>query len=246
MNKIKRLFFDIETAPNFCMVWQTGYKIQVDYHNIIKERAVICICYKWEGSNTVYSLTWDGKQNDKTMIKEFIKIMDKADEVVAHNGDRFDIAWLRTRCAFHGIPMMPNYTSIDTLKAVRNKFKFNSNRLDYLAKYFKIGGKIENGGLENLKKIVLNKDKSALSDMVRYCKNDVVILEKVFDKLVNYIPAKTHIGRIASNCPECDSENTVINKHRLTAQGNKQVTYKCNDCGKYHTVSLKKFNNGKK
>jgi DNA polymerase elongation subunit (family B) len=48
------------------------------------------------------SLTWDKKQSDKAMIKAFLKVMAQADEIVAHNGDKFDLKWLRTRALLHG------------------------------------------------------------------------------------------------------------------------------------------------
>ena len=48
MSQIKRLFFDIETAPNIGLFWEAGYKKTNNPDNIIKERVIICICYKWE------------------------------------------------------------------------------------------------------------------------------------------------------------------------------------------------------
>ena len=118
MNKFnkKRLFFDIETSPNVGFFWSAGYKLNVPYSNIIKERAIICICYKWEGEDKVYSLQWDKDQNDKAMLEQFILVANEAHELVGHNGDRYDLPWIRTRCLFHGIPCFPNYTTIDTLK----------------------------------------------------------------------------------------------------------------------------------
>jgi len=94
---MKRLFFDIEVSPNIGLFWQSGYKLNIGHDSIIKERAIICICYKWENQKTVHSLKWDEKQNDKQILKQFIKIIDSADEVVGHNGDNFDIKWIRTR-----------------------------------------------------------------------------------------------------------------------------------------------------
>ena len=66
--KRKRLFFDIETSPNIGFFWQAGYKKNIDYSNIIKERAIICICYKWEGEKEVGYLHWDAKQCDKCYL----------------------------------------------------------------------------------------------------------------------------------------------------------------------------------
>jgi DNA polymerase elongation subunit (family B) len=90
MVKRKRLYFDIEVSPNIGFFWNPGHKISISYENIIHERAIICICYKWEYEKKVSFLTWDSKQCDKAMLKEFIKVANEADEMVGHNGDRFD------------------------------------------------------------------------------------------------------------------------------------------------------------
>ncbi len=106
-------------------------KIIAAHDNIVKERAIICVCWKWEGEDEVHALTWDKNQDDKTLLKKFIKELNKADEIIGHNGDRFDIKWLRTRCIFHDIDMFPTYRTIDTLKYAKSSFYFNSNKLDY-------------------------------------------------------------------------------------------------------------------
>ena len=89
--KRRRLFFDIETSPNIGLFWEAGYKKNIDYSNIIQERAIICICYKWEEEKEVYALQWDSKQNDKTMLQKFIEVANTATELVGHNGDKFDL-----------------------------------------------------------------------------------------------------------------------------------------------------------
>jgi uncharacterized protein YprB with RNaseH-like and TPR domain len=224
---MKRLFFDIETSPNIGFFWQSGYKLQVGYENIIEERRIITICYKWEGNDKVYSLTWDKEQNDKKMLKEFVRLAEKADEIVAHNGDRFDLPWIRTRCLFHRIPMMPEFTSVDTLKAAKGKFRFNSNRLDYIAKFLGEGAKNNHKGFDLWKDVMLKRSKSALKEMVDYCKNDVVILENVFHKLNEYLKQKTHRGVMETDhrwaCPKCGGDEHIhVNKTRVSAAGIKK------------------------
>lgn len=240
--KRKRLYFDIETSPNIGLFWSAGYKQNIDYSNIIKERAIICICYKWEDDRQVYGLTWNKNQDDKAMLEEFIKIANQADELVGHNGDKFDLAWIRTRCLFHQIDMFPNYVTIDTLKVARSKFRFNSNRLDYIAKYLGIGHKIKTD-FNLWKKILLNKDQKALDYMVKYCKMDVSLLEKVHKKLSVHIAAKSHYGVIfgqdRGSCPECGSENLTISKRRVTASGLKKIQYQCKTCNKFHAKTDK-------
>lgn len=237
MTKRRRLFFDIETSPNIGLFWEAGYKKMIDYSNIIKERAIICICYKWEDEKEVYSLQWDRKQSDKKMLQDFIEVVNQATEMVGHNGDRFDLAWIRTRCLFHGIDMFPKYTTIDTLKVARSKFKFNSNRLNYIASYLGIGSKIKTE-FDLWKSILLDNDKVAMEKMIKYCKHDVVLLEKVFKHLNNHLEPKSHYGVLfgadRGTCPECGSEDIARNGVRTTATGVVKIMYKCKTCNKHH------------
>lgn len=240
--KRKRLYFDIETSPNIGFFWTAGFKLNISTESIIKERAIICICYKWEEDKVTHSLNWDSKQNDKKMLQEFIKVANEADELVGHNGDKFDLAWVRTRCLFHRIDMFPTYTTIDTLKVARSKFKFNSNKLNYIAKYLGIGQKIHTD-YDLWKDIVLNKDKDAMDKMIKYCKMDVILLEKVHKELSLHIPSKTHYGVIfggdRGSCPECGSDDLIRNNKRVTASGLVKIQLRCKTCGKFHSKTDK-------
>ena len=240
--KRKRLYFDIETSPNIGFFWQSGYKLNIGYQNILKERSIICICYKWEGDKEVHGLTWDKKQDDKKMLQDFIKIVDSADELVGHNGDKFDLAWIRTRCLFHGIQMFPNYVTIDTLKVARSKFKFNSNRLNYIADFLGIGQKIKTD-FDLWKDIALKNDQKAMDKMVKYCKMDVVLLEKVHQHLSTHMAHKTHYGvrfnQDRGSCPNCGSDELIKHASRVLASGTKKIVYKCNTCNHYHTKTDK-------
>ena len=237
MTKRKRLFFDIETSPNIGLFWEAGWKKNIDYSNIIQERAIICICWKWEDEKTVYEAHWNNDQNDKELLQKFINVANQADEMVGHNGDKFDLAWIRTRCLYHKIDMFPKYTTIDTLKVARQSFKFNSNKLNYIADYLGFGQKIKTEfGL--WKDIVLKKDKVAMNKMIKYCKKDVVLLEQVFKALNNHILPKTHFGmKFGSDrgsCPECGSDELIINNKVVRASGIMKIQYRCKTCGKLH------------
>lgn len=238
----KRLFFDIEVSPNIGFFWNPGHKVNLGYENIIKERAIICICYKWEGEKAIHSLQWDKKQNDKKMLQEFIKVANQADEIVGHNGDKFDLAWIRTRCLFHRISMMPSFVTVDTLKVSRSKFRFNSNRLDYIGKFLGIGGKYDTK-FDWWKKITLENCQTSMDKMVGYCKKDVKLLEDIYTAMKNHIDVKSHHGRKflqdRGSCPECGSDDLGIVKWRYTVSGMKKVQYQCKTCHKYHTKTDK-------
>lgn len=233
---MKRLIYDIEVSPNIGFFWQPSYRANIGYENIIKERAIICISYKWEGEKKVYNLSWDSNQNDKTLINKFAKVLKEADEIVAHNGDQFDLKWIRARALKFGIDLSFPIITHDTLKIARQKFRFNSNRLDYLAQYLNVGGKIETG-FNLWKSVVLDKDKDALKKMIRYCNNDVKILEDVWLKLKPYATPKLSISSDRTKCSECNGK-MIKQRIRTKASGFRQAVLQCKECGKYKTIPL--------
>ena len=238
--KFKRLFFDIETSYNVVSSWRVGYDINITPDNIIKERGIICVCWKWAGESKVHSLEWN-KGDDKQLLKDFIKVFDSADEIIGQNSDKFDIKWLRTRCIFHGVPMLHTYQTLDTLKLARSGFNFNSNKLDYLGKFLGIGGKKDTGGFKLWQDIVERNDVKAMKHMIEYCKQDVVVLEKVFDKLNPYTKSKTHVGVILgkdkTSCPNCGSDHSKNHGYRYLASGTKKQIRLCLSCGKSYSLS---------
>jgi uncharacterized protein YprB with RNaseH-like and TPR domain len=240
MNKIKRLFFDIETSPNIGLFWTAGYKQNISHDSIIKERAIICICYKWEDNDKVYSLTWDKNQSDKGILKQFIKIANEADELIGHNGDKYDLPWVRTRCLLHKIEMFPKYNTVDTLKQSRSKFKFNSNKLDYIANFLGIGTKISTS-FNLWKEIVLNNNQKAMDDMIKYCKEDVILLEKIYKRLAPHFPEKIRANDDVKTCPTCSSSSLVFSQKRTSVLGTIRVQMKCKKCKRYHTVSERTY-----
>ena len=236
-----RLFFDIETSFNVGIFWRSGYNLNINPGDIIHERAIICICYKWEGEEEVHSLQWDSKQSDKAMLKKFLKVMAQANEIVAHNGDRFDMKWLRTRCIFHGLPMPPVHNTIDTLKEAKRYFNFNSNKLDYIAKFLGVGKKMDTGGLDLWKDIVFKKSPEAMAKMVAYCQMDVNVLQAVFDKLNSYTQSKVNYAVLRGgdkyDCPQCGTTNVWYNKKVTTSAGTIHHWLICKPCKKYFKVN---------
>lgn len=243
MKPFRRLFFDIEVSYCIGWFWRPGSKVSIGAENIIKESAIICICYKWDGESKIHSLTWDNG-DDKNMIEQFAPIINSADEVCAHNGDKFDVKWFRTRCLKHRVLMTPFIKSIDTLKESRLLFNHPSNKLDYLGKYHGIGSKVETPkGLWD--KVILNNDQDALKKMVKYCKGDVKLLQDYYNLIKPYSKVKTNCaikyGREVVSCPECLSSQTNIHSHKISASGMKSTIMKCKDCGKYFSVSTSRL-----
>lgn len=218
----RRLFFDIETSFDIGWFWRSGYNQTITTDQIIKERAVICVSWKWENDDTVHNLKWDENQCDKKLLQQFSQVLLMADEAIAHNGDRFDIKWLRTRCLIHRIPF-PNYVkSLDTLKKVRGMFNFQSNKLDYIASVLGFGHKLPTG-IDLWKNIIFDKCEESMKQMLEYCDHDVVLLEDVYHAIQNYIKPNTHIGvhqgRPKWSCPFTGSLDVQYVRGVVTSNG---------------------------
>ena len=249
----KRLFFDIETSFEIGKFWRPSFKAVIRHSDVLIDSAIICISYKWEGQKTVHSLRWD-KGCDKILLEKFMEVALKADEIIGHNGDNFDIKIVRTRCLFNGVPCPPKFQTLDTLKKARQFFRFDSNTLEYISKKLTGDGKTpmvyEDWNLICLPlipkhlgyKVKLPKTYySALKKMVKYCEVDVIKLEEVFHHIQPYIEHNHHAGVKGGfgrySCPKCGDDKPVIHAHRNTKSGTKRHTMRCiKNCG-FFTIS---------
>lgn len=241
---IKRLFFDIETsyltAVGIWRCWQQ--KIRPD--QLRGEIKIICISYKWEFEDKVHTLKWNKKQDDYQVVKKFIKVLGEADEIVAHNGDKFDMKELRTRAIKHDLLMYPHYRTNDTLKKARKYFNFKSNKLDYIGKFLNIGRKLDHEGLDLWTKVMAN-DKDALDKMIDYCEQDVILLEDAFIKFAPYIDHNTNFAVLKGGkkwqCPECAGKDVELHHTDTTPKGWVHRWMRCNDCRKQYKISNKTY-----
>ena len=240
IKKVKRLFWDIEVSPNIGLFWRGGFDQNINPDQIIVERKVITIAYKWQGDKKVHVLKWDREMNDYEMLKQFQKVAIEADELIAHYGDRFDVPWFKARCIILGLPPLPMLKTIDTKAWASKHFYFNSNKLDYLAKVFGFEGKIKTD-YEMWKSITLYNSKESLDKMCKYNAEDVVQLEKVYDKFAPWMRPKTHAGVLGGHekwtCPYTGSTNVKKSKTRVTYGGVIQHQMQNLETGSYYTIS---------
>lgn len=240
--KKKRLFYDIETSLCEGVFFRPGYNQTITPNQILRHAQIVCISWKWEGRRRVHNIHWGlDEQNDKALVAEFISILNEADEIVAHNGDRFDIKWIRARAAFHGIPMRHTYKMIDTYKLAKKYFALPGYRLADVADYFGLEAKRDPGGLQTWIDVI-NKDRSALKRMLWYCDGDIITLEAVYKHIRRYTEAKFNYA-VANGvqkfcCPECGNLGKW-NKTYTTVAGTVKVLMLCRDssCATYYKVN---------
>ncbi len=192
INNPRRLFLDIETSPDVVYSWNIGHKVNIPYDNIIMERAVICVAWKWEHSGETHCIEWE-HGNDKKVLQTISKVISECDEIIGHNLAEYDVKFLRGRALYHNINFPAKLNVTDTYKKCKELFRLNSNRLDYIGRYLMTGSK-SHTEFQMWKDIVENNQnyRSSLNKMKEYCKNDVNILQDIYHRIKKYLPEKKY------------------------------------------------------
>lgn len=164
------------------------------------------------------------------MVKALRDVVMEADELVYHNGKKFDYKKLNTRVLMHGLPPMDKPRETDTLTQCRKHFAFTSNRLDYIAKVLLGEGKMTT--TPGLWLRALDGDREAIDEMYEYCGIDVLRLEQVFQKIRSHIDVGFNANMLDNSrivCHNCGSSNTIKEGWRTTKTA-KYQKYRCKDC----------------
>jgi DNA polymerase elongation subunit (family B) len=233
------LLYDIETSPSigaFYDLYREGNILWT-----IEEWRILSFAFKWYGEKTThcrtlkdYSLYSSDPKNDKELVEDLYSLFQEADIIIGHNGDRFDIRKTNARFIRHGLTPPAPYKTVDTLKVAKKYFKFDSNRLDSLGEYLGVGRKIKTGGTE-LWRSVMDGDDKSWALMKRYNKQDVVLLENVYNVLRPWIHNHpiVHFSDEELKCRVCGSTNLTRRGFSYTASGkSKTQRYVC-ECGKW-------------
>jgi len=232
LEDVNIVLFDIETLPIESYTWGL-YKQNISINQIKRDMCLLSYSYKTLHSKYIYGdILTPGeavKRDDKRIVEGLWQVFDNADVVIAHNGDKFDIRVSNSRFLKHGMRLPSSYRTIDTLKAVRQRFKLTSNKLDYIAQYLEVGRKIDT--TFNLWKGCSDGDKKSLKQMLKYNKMDVEVLENVYLEIRGYIKNHPILGNITdnNNCPVCGSSRLVNDGYYYTKLG-KYDAYYCPKC----------------
>lgn len=206
---LRVLLYDLETAPLLAYIWRPNDQY-VPMDRLIHDTFLLTWSAKWLGEKTVTTGVLTGtearKQNDKRIVKELAALIREADIVVAHNGDRFDIPMFNNRLMALGLEPIGPKRSIDTCKLAKSTFRLAYNKLDYLGEYLGLGRKIKTDF--DLWRACYHGDEVALAKMAKYNRQDVVLLERVFERMKPYakLPRMFEAeDRDESGCPYCGS-----------------------------------------
>ena len=231
----KILIFDIETAPMQAFVWKR-YKENVSLEQTISESFMLCWSAKWLYEESVLgdSLTSEEAilENDYRIVKSLYELINRADIIVAYNGRNFDIPYMNQRFLVWGFePYVPVHI-VDPYETAKSVFRFSSNKMDHIATELGLQNKIKTDF--NLWKGCMQGNKESLEDMLKYNKQDVVVLEEIYCKMLPWIKNHPNISNYLENketCVKCGSEKLVkLNRYFYTPSGRYEL-YRCKSCG---------------
>lgn len=236
MTKSKILLYDIETFPNLAYVWG---KYDQNVIAFKEEWQLASVAWKWLGESTVHCQTVQGNKTDLALCETLHDLLSEADIVIAHNGDEFDQKKVRARMVTHKMQPLPPITSIDTKKVAKKYFNFTSNSLNDLGKTLGVGKKVQTGGFDLWLDCMAGK-KEAWKKMATYNRQDVVLLEKVFQRMRPWMDKAILIPTVAfKSCPHCESED--VKKDGIRGNGTTvKQEWECNSCKKYFRTPLRR------
>ena len=249
--KPKILFWDIETSPNLAYTWTKYFPNGGSVVGFQKEWDLLSFAYKYQGSDKVVCKTRQDYKDktDKSLVQELHRILNDADIIVAHNGNSFDIKKANARFLFHKLGPTKVPSAIDTKLVAKRYFSFNSNSLNDLGQFLGLGKKAETGGFQLWLDCMAGKS-AAWAKMSKYNKQDVVLLEKVYERMRPYMIDHPSVSLLAGDiknvgCANCGSHRLQGNGVRAT-KANLVQRIRCLDCGANSQVPIPKVSKPKK
>lgn len=220
------LHLDIETAPHKSYTWGL-FDQNVSLDQIMEPGFTLCWAAKWEGDKRVLS-AW---HTDRHFLTGIHALLEEAEIVVTYNGNRFDLPTLNKEFVLAGLSPPAPYRSVDLYQTVKRRFRFASNKLDFVAQALGLGCKVKHKGFL-LWKECMDGDPVAKATMLRYNKGDVTLLEKVHDHLLPWIPNYPRTSEL-DGCSSCGSTQLQKRGFHYTQVG-KYQRYQCTHCGSWH------------
>lgn len=244
----KILLFDLETAP--LRVFTFGLWDQnIGLNQIDQDWFLLSFAAKWLGNPAIYYADQSKAEDitdDTRLLKMLWHLLDEADVVVTQNGRSFDEKVANARFILKGFPPPSPFRHIDTKVLAKKRFRFTSNKLEYLSNALGVDCKKSQHkqfpGFE-LWSQCLKKNPEAWAEMRAYNSADVLALEGVYLKLRPWgvgVDLNPFYGDIIYRC-HCGSTDFKKNGFEYTKAG-KFRRFVCKHCGAWHSAKGKDNN----
>lgn len=223
----KILFIDIETRPNLGYFWGL-FNQNIGISQIEQAVEMMCFVAKWYGSDE--TMFFRGYEEDRQeMITAAWDLLDEADIVVHFYGSRFDIPHLNREFLQNGYTPPSPFKQVDLKTVCSKKFMFTSNKLQFVSTQLGLEGK-EDTKFELWRGCMYN-DPESWAQMESYNRQDVILLEEVYEILLPWIPGHPHRHLYNGlGCPKCGSMEPMIPAGYAYTNLSRFLQWECSNC----------------
>jgi len=229
----KVLYFDIETYG--------GLKAHMS--------EVSMIGYKWAHEKETHVISgFDFPKefkkdfaDDKPVLKAFSALVEQADVIIAHYGQKFDRCFINSRIEKHGLPPLKPVRLIDTWRISKDNFALQGNSLNVLLKFFNAPDQKVDLTYEEWRK-VQRGDLKSLKKLRDHCRNDVAGMAWIFENhlshYTNYLPNHNLYKKGEENvCPHCGSKE-IMKKGFVYTRTAVNQQYQCKSCRRWSSAPM--------
>ena len=252
---MKIVYWDLETLPDPRQIYKRIPSIGAWPGRTFKAdlQSIMSFGYKIEGRESECINLWDvsdrwdtDRYDDSALVHIIYDTLFDADEIVTHNGKRFDLRVLNTRLAYYKLPPLPKIHHVDTKQIVKSHLSLYSNSLAEVAKFYGLEDKMSISNKWGLwERIAFGEETAAdLKLMSEYCKQDVDVLEQIYKVTRPFHGNQSVNKNVILNpdnpvCPTCGSDHLVSNGWRINA-GAAYQRMQCMSCGSWSKLNKKK------
>jgi hypothetical protein len=210
----KIIFLDIETSPLIAYVWK---RYETNTAKVLRESELLTFAYKRPGEKPIGFTRLNYRRgSERALVKKLWHVLDQADIVVGHNLESFDKRKSNSFFSAFGLPDPSDYKVVDTLTEARRIYSLSSYKLDDICQHYKLGKKIDTGGIDLWHACMsakVSEYKPAYVKMLKYNLHDTVLAESLYNFLlprINNHPNLALIDQRPNSCPRCSG--TVLHK----------------------------------
>ena len=244
-NKI--LLLDVERLPGITEQywWDRGdLKARyIHYETVTRMPRTTIVCAKWYFDDEVIELAeWD-KGGRKAFLRKVHRLMSRADIIVGHNIDQADVPWLKGDMHLEaGLPPLPPFKTIDTLKVLRRQFKSGApfKALDAFCQIVGLPAKTDRYDRNAMERAVAGsvEDRQRLT---AYCAGDVLATQGLLEYLLPHLPNPPALfvdGKDSmTTCHRCGHDTEPIPRRYLASIMSYSMR-RCVSCLAYSRISI--------
>jgi len=210
------------------------FRQNISINQILESGYTLCWAAKWIGERKMMFASRH-KQGKAKMVREIYDLVTEADVVVHYNGRQFDMPILNQEFLLEGLSPPSPVIQIDLWQVVKQRFRFTSTKLDYVAQRLGLGNKMHHKGMD-LWRGCMAGNNADWRIMEKYNRQDVHLLERLYDKLRPWVPNHPNHGLFTAGeervCPNCGSTSLQSRGTYHTSTMSYQ-RFRCNGCGSW-------------